>query len=74
MRGTRYSLWVASAAALCLVLLYGGRTACAEEVNYCFVCHTNPAKLVPAVREAVKARMSYQNDLPGEKVEAEGEG
>ena len=74
MRIIRCPLWMMLAASLCLVLFYGNRTACAEEMNYCFLCHTNPAKLVPAVREAVKAEKGYENDLPGEKVEAEGEG
>lgn len=46
----------------------------AEELDQCELCHTVPARLVPAVREAEKARQALKRDLSGVTVEAEGEG
>jgi hypothetical protein len=56
-------------AALCFLLWLAG-WGTAGPVNQCRECHTTPARLVPAVRECVKAAAS----LPGPAQASEGEG
>ncbi|THB64796.1 MAG: hypothetical protein D6E12_14115 [Desulfovibrio sp.] len=65
------SKWLLGLAVAVLVLVAAWPASRAEqESDQCFACHTNPARLIPAMREVLRANVG----VPSGSAESEGEG
>ena len=71
MKPVKFTVIIALALTISLILFYGGQVArSADSENHCFTCHTNARKLIKITREIAKTN----KDQPGSSVETEGEG